>query len=393
MSNYLFFFGKSQDFTAYAFDQNDFVADLSIIRKYLDLLESEYFNIDDINNGEIIAKYLFNDDNGKQYSLLKIYSFAQALDGNRIAGSSFGVALLSDANLNICPENFNILKAAKDNFSKLCIQNSKFTKSDFLADVNKIWKALATNEQGNLINAFKTIDFDSKQLNKNNLGVLINDTKQIFNISNIDKLDYTKIYFSTNLDHLKRASNKWGDRFKLYSIEQNSIIPYKDPSQINTSVINETLPRKDLPNSTSDQFKITDLKSEIEYLTQLIKLHQKTIKKWKMMFIASILLILILFFTLYLKTSSKKSAETEPQTKVIEKVQYVDYRINALISQSDSLKLLNALVDNIILLEKTKKQNSGQPNNVELYKKILQQGKALKIDVSFTKEYLPTIVE
>lgn len=128
MANYLFFFGKSQDFTAYAFDQNDYIADFNSVIKNFDLLESQYFNIDEINNGEIIAKYIFNDANGKRYSLIKLYEFAQALDGNRIAGSSFGVALLSDVNLVIGPENYNILRAAKDNFSKLCIQNSKFTK-------------------------------------------------------------------------------------------------------------------------------------------------------------------------------------------------------------------------------------------------------------------------
>jgi hypothetical protein len=55
--------------------------------------------------------------------------------------------------------------------------------------------------------------------------------------------------------------------------------------------------------------------------------------------------------------------------------------------------LLNALLDNIILLENSKKQNLNQTNNVKLYKSILKQGQALKIDVSFTKAYLPIIVE
>jgi hypothetical protein len=399
MANYLFFFGKSQDFTAYAFDQNDFVADFNSIIKNFDLLESEYFNIDDINNGEIVAKYLFNDENGKQYSLLKIYSFAQALNGNRIAGSSSGVALLSDANLIICPENYNILRVAKDNFSKLCIQNSKFTKSDFLSDVNKIWKALANNEQGNLINAFKTRAFDSKQPNNINLGILINDQKQFLNIPNIDKLDYAKIYFTTDLEHLKRASNRWGEIFKIYTIQQNSISPYKDsvnsndtgPTPVITSSFNETLPRNEAPNATVD-FKITDLKSEIDFLNNLVKSHENTIKKWKMKFKASILLIIILFIAFFIKISSNKTAEKKP-SKVKEKVTYVDYKIKSLLSQSDSLRLLNALLDNIILLENSKKQNLNQTNNVILYKSILKQGQALKIDVSFTKAYLPIIVE
>jgi hypothetical protein len=43
--------------------------------------------------------------------------------------------------------------------------------------------------------------------------------------------------------------------------------------------------------------------------------------------------------------------------------------------------------------EYSKKQNLNQTNNVILYKSILKQGQALKIDVSFTKAYLPIIVE
>ena len=49
MKTYLFFFGKSQDFTFEVFDEFGKVNDFNKIIKDFDLLESEYFNIDDIN--------------------------------------------------------------------------------------------------------------------------------------------------------------------------------------------------------------------------------------------------------------------------------------------------------------------------------------------------------
>jgi len=392
MANYLFFFGKSQDFTAYAFDQNDYIADFNSVIKNFDLLESQYFNIDEINNGEIIAKYIFNDANGKRYSLIKLYEFAQALDGNRIAGSSFGVALLSDVNLVIGPENYNILRAAKDNFSKLCIQNSKFTKSDFLADVHKIWKALANNEQGNLISAYKTTPFKSQQSENSALGVLINDPKQILNHAEVNALDYGKIYYTTDLEHLKRAYNKWGNLFKIYAFEQNKIVPYKEPKPIIESSSNSTTVSSQPNNGPKsiDHLKIVDLESEIAYLKKTLKTNEQTVKKYKLMFVSALVLCLILMLSFLLRSPAKKSADIPPSAPV-QKIEYIDYNITSLLTNSDSLQKLNALVDNIILLEKSKKQNLNQANNFKLQKTITEQGQELKIDVSFTKAYLPTI--
>jgi len=392
MANYLFFFGKSQDFTAYAFDQNDYIADFNSVIKNFDLLESQYFNIDEINNGEIIAKYIFNDANGKRYSLIKLYEFAQALDGNRIAGSSFGVALLSDVNLVIGPENYNILRAAKDNFSKLCIQNSKFTKSDFLADVHKIWKALANNEQGNLISAYKTTPFKSQQSENSALGVLINDPKQILNHAEVNALDYGKIYYTTDLEHLKRAYNKWGNLFKIYAFEQNKIVPYKEPKPIIESSSNSTTVSSQPNNGPKsiDHLKIVDLESEIAYLKNTLKTNEQTVKKYKLMFVSALVLCLILMLSFLLRSPAKKSADIPPSAPV-QKIEYIDYNITSLLTNSDSLQKLNALVDNIILLEKSKKQNLNQENNFKLQKTITEQGQELKIDVSFTKAYLPTI--
>ena len=393
MANYIFFFGKSQDFTAYAFDQNNYLEDFNTIIKNFDLLESQYFNIDEINNGEIVAKYLFNDDKGKRYSLLKIYSFAQALDGNRIAGSSYGVALLSDSDLIIGTENYNILKAAKNNFSKLCIQNNKFTKSDFLSDAHKIWKALANNEQGNLISAYKSSPFQSNQTKNIAIGVFIQDSKQLLNHSAANSLDCSKVYFTSDLDHLKRANSKWGDLFKLYAFDQNKILPYIEPKPIIASSSNTVTqsPQNNEGSKSIDHLKISDLQSEIDYLKTILKTKEKTGKKYKLMFVSAMLMCLILLLAFWLKSPSKKTSKSQTNPHVVEKIQFVDYNITSLLRNSDSLQKLNILVDNIILLEKSKKQNLNQQNNFKLQKTIIEQGQELKIDVSFTKAYLPTI--
>jgi cbb3-type cytochrome oxidase subunit 3 len=108
------------------------------------------------------------------------------------------------------------------------------------------------------------------------------------------------------------------------------------------------------------------------------------------MFVSALVLCLILLLSFLLRSPAKKSANIPPAATA-KKIEYVDYNITSLLSNSDSLQKLNALVDNIILLEKSKKQNLNQANNFELQKTITDQGQELKIDVSFTKAYLPTI--
>ena len=124
MKTYLFFFGKSQDFTFEVFDEFGKVNDFNKIIKDFDLLESEYFNIDDINNNTILAKYNFVSNSGVKYSMLKLYSLAQAVNGNRIEGSIFGVALLSESDLLFSEANLSLLRDIfySDSCSNLSVQ-------------------------------------------------------------------------------------------------------------------------------------------------------------------------------------------------------------------------------------------------------------------------------
>ena len=120
-----------------------------------DLLESVYFSIDDINNKDTLSRYNFARA-GKQYCLVKLYSFAQAIHGNRIEGSSMGVGILSDYFIDFSEYNLSILRAAKDKFSELSLSGLKFNKPTFSADTDKIWKGLVNSSNGNLISKIDT---------------------------------------------------------------------------------------------------------------------------------------------------------------------------------------------------------------------------------------------
>ncbi|MCE2755633.1 MAG: hypothetical protein LW818_06530 [Ignavibacteriae bacterium] len=117
MNTYFLFFGKSQDFTFYAFDKNGLVPDFNAIIKHFDQLESLVFSVDEPDNKDIIAKYVFKTSKGKAYSLLKQYSCAQAFAGDRLSGSTYGVAILSDGDVQITDYNLRLLKSAKEKFA------------------------------------------------------------------------------------------------------------------------------------------------------------------------------------------------------------------------------------------------------------------------------------
>jgi hypothetical protein len=139
------------------------------------LIESKYFTIDDIKNKEILAKYYFKSD-GKNYCLLKLYSFAQALNGNRVAGSIYGVGFISDKNIQLTKENLALLQDAKNTFAKLSLDGLKFNKSNFSDDTDRIWKAIVHNEKGNLLNTLSL----TPQINNGNAGQIAFYVKDLF---------------------------------------------------------------------------------------------------------------------------------------------------------------------------------------------------------------------
>jgi hypothetical protein len=228
MATYLVFFGNSQGFLNYFYDSSKLIPDFDSIIKDFNLLESRVFTVDSVDNKEILSRYSFVTSQGKQYSLLKLYSFAQAYNIPRIEGCIFGVGIVSDSLVSLSSKNLNLLKVAKDNFSKLSLNGLKFNKSDFLEDATKIWRAIVKNEGGNLI---ESIELEASQFKNQEKPVA-------FNVDNLyqepvvlrpQSTNFDKVYFSEDLAHLKRAQQKSGaDHFSIYVKNNGNYILYKE---------------------------------------------------------------------------------------------------------------------------------------------------------------------
>jgi hypothetical protein len=232
MNTYFLFFGKSQDFTFYAFDKNGLVPDFNAIIKHFDQLESLVFSVDEPDNKDIIAKYVFKTSKGKAYSLLKQYSCAQAFAGDRLSGSTYGVAILSDGDILISEYNLRLLKSAKEKFATLSLSGLKFNKSDFLDDAKKLWKGISENTQGNEPSYFEKINVspDTPTFQRNDISAfyvtdLMEGSIEIGRMST----ESNKIYITEDFNHLKRAYQKWGEiKFPVFHKVGNAYQQYTD---------------------------------------------------------------------------------------------------------------------------------------------------------------------
>lgn len=224
---YIVFFGKSQDFTSCYYDRNGQVADFNSIIRDFSLLESKVFTVDDVTNKEILSRYFFTAQ-GKEYCLVKLYSLAQAMSGARIAGSIYGVGLISDRAIDFSKENLDLIRAAKDNFAKLSLDGLKFNKSNFKGDTDQIWQSICEGPNGNLLDKVTTFDL---VVNRSQ-GQTVFFAKNLFEDAiklNKRILKKDTVYFSEDLDHLKRTQQKWGkDQFPIYHEENGEFVPYKE---------------------------------------------------------------------------------------------------------------------------------------------------------------------
>ncbi len=348
MSTYISFFGKSQDFTEKYYDHNGPIHDFNEIIKDFHLMESKTFTVDDIKNKEILARYYFTAE-GKTYSLLKLYSFAQALNGNRVAGSIYGVGLISDENINITPDNLALLREAKDAFAKLSLDGLKFNKSDFSVDTDRIWNAIVNSSKGNL-------------LNKLNLSSLVNNrsSEQIaFYVKDLfaeaiklgnKTINQDTVYFSEDLDHLKRTQNKWGkDHFFIYWEEQNQYVLYKEPV-----VVPKPTPSDQLGNKASNSNdNIAVLKSELadalynnKALEQDLNKLKKSSKKKSLLIYCLIGIISLLLIGTTIFFSTKKNKPTSVVVNYIRDSIYVDKSNFTILNDEEIRKVKNIALIN-----------------------------------------------
>ncbi len=139
MTNYLLFFGKSSEFTTYAFNEEGLVPDFDRkVFKDFDLLETRFLVNDQLDNKIALAKYNF-DYVGRKFSMLKIYGCAMAANADRISGSSYGIAFISENDISLSKENINLLNTVRLKFNELAIENNRFIETSFLHCVEEIW--------------------------------------------------------------------------------------------------------------------------------------------------------------------------------------------------------------------------------------------------------------
>jgi hypothetical protein len=321
MSTYIIFFGKSQDFTTCYYDRDNPIHDFNPVIKDFDLLESKIFTVDDLKNKEILSRYFFTAQ-GKSYCLLKLYSFAQAYSGNRIAGSIYGVGLLSDKAINLSKNNLELLRVAKDNFAKLSLDGAKFNKSDFKDDTDRIWKAIISNNDGNLLDKIATsplrINGSGGQVSFYVKDLFADAVKLNDRISNQDS-----VYLSEDLDHLKRTQNKWGkESFPIYWEQNNQFVPYKE-----TVVDQKPQSVSSVPSSDNSKSQVNDIAklsadlSDSQYINRNLQHDLEKLKDKHKLFtyiiygLSCLIIFLILYIIFFLGDSKKEVVIQAPPTK------------------------------------------------------------------------------
>lgn len=319
MKTHLIFFGKSQDFTFLAFDRNGLISDFNSIIKDFDLLESIHFTTDDISNKEILAKYHFTAKSGVKYSLLKLYSLAQAVDGNRIAGSTFGVGLLSESDILFSEKNISLLKVAKENFAKLSLNGLKFNKSNFSNDAFKIWSAIVNSKEGNYldsINLGSSLIFSS---NPNPRAYYVDSLYEDSTDLESEMKNSRMIYVSNDIDHLKRANAKWGESFPLFVKSDAGWMKYQEPKKISvqTNIGKENIitqqkkqsSEKDSNDISKLKIQLSDLQYERETILREAKEKIAGLKRKNLFFIYANVFQVIIIIILFIILIKKKSDE------------------------------------------------------------------------------------
>lgn len=393
-NTYLIFFGKSQDFSFHAFDSKSYINDFNVVIKDFDELESKVFTVDDVSNSQLLSKYVFN-KNGKTYSLLKLYSFAQAYGGSRIAGSIFGVALLSERDIKISENNLSILAAAKKNFAKESLNGVKFKTSDFLPEAEKIWRAIINHNGENLLEAVEYNNFNNLSVNNKVKAFLVKDISKNPTDLNDEIIQTSRLYFSDDLSHLKRTQVKWGaEIFPFYHLENGSYVLYKEKPvipplpPINDPLTNEEITRLKMEKGEIEREK-EDLNNRFE------KFRKQSKKKFLIAIISAAVLgltILTFFFTSLfgiiekdpktnangLSTQSIDNTRTQNPTQQ----QKIPVDLNHILVDSNKLAILATLLENI-------KQYPITQDKQKFYDAIVRDSRSLGIDLSLFNRLKP----
>lgn len=370
MNTYFLFFGKSQDFTFYAFDKNGLVPDFNAIIKHFDQLESLVFSVDEPDNKDIIAKYVFKTSKGKAYSLLKKYSCAQAFAGDRLSGSTYGVAILSDGDILISEYNLRLLKSAKEKFATLSLSGLKFNKSDFLDDAKKLWKGISENTQGNEPSYFEKINVspDTPTFQRNDISAfyvtdLMEGSIEIGRMST----ESNKIYITEDFNHLKRAYQKWGEiKFPVFHKVGNAYQQYTDERTGSKRVGSSDL--RDLHS------EITILKDDMQQTRRGISKKLDDLSKevmiWK--FASIVLVITLMVYIAYPFIFPKPYSLNDEKISLLKN--YIDSKDSNTEVRTDSIHVKKLVLVDSLSLKQILKVDSGS-----LMKNILEDSVAVLI--------------
>ena len=291
MKAYLIFFGSSQGFTSYFFDREQVVQAPEHIFKDLEFLEPKYLSTDAIDNKEILSRYKLTTNTGKTFSLVKLFSFAQAYNIPRIEGCLYGVALLSEETISLSKKNLLLLKAAKDNFARLSLNGLKFKSSDFFSEAKIIWNAIVNNEKGNLLDS---LDLFTNEVPVNPQPCAYKVDKLFDDAILLDAKSANNnfVYFSEDLDHLKRAQLKNGaSNFQILINSGNGYHLFEEPKKSNPPLSEESLLPDFQKQAERAAASYNDLKSKHSRDKQLYK---------KRLFAIGVVVLCLFCSTIYL---------------------------------------------------------------------------------------------
>lgn len=379
---YIVFFGKSQDFTSIYYDRNGWVADFNLIIRDFSLLESKVFTVDDIKNKEILSRYFFTSQ-GQEYCLVKLYSLAQAMNGARIAGSTYGVGLLSDQAIDFSKENLDLLRAAKDNFAKLSLDGLKFNKSNFKNDTDQIWQSLCASPNGSLLDKVTTFEL---VVNRSQ-GQTVFFAKNLFEDAiklNRRILKKDTVYLSEDLDHLKRTQQKWGkDQFPIYHEENGEFVPYKeDVKKASPNPQDQNPGTRPNDSLRGDESKLRSALNDAEYANKCLEEDlEKLKKKQKSTSYIVYGLSMLVFFLLLLLFFFEKifPNEVPPQPKPVT----VENPMNQILADSAARMEMVDFLDNIAFIYSLDKEGTAVDTTSldEKYLEIVNFSREFNIDI------------
>jgi hypothetical protein len=384
MKTYLIFFGKSQDFNFHSFDEDGYIENFNLVIKDFDLLESKFFTVDEIDNLQILSKYNFKTSSGKSFSLLKLYGLAQAFNGNRIEGSIYGVALLSEMDLIISKNNNDLLKVLKEKFSELCLTGIKFKKSNFKDESYIIWETFNKNKY------FKAItlgDFPFISPNNSPFGFFVENLFIDSIELNNEIQNSSRLYFSEDLEHLKRNAKKWQGTFTLFKKGKSGYTEFKEQRNVAPdfpAIISETygLNKLELENSEL-KFKKEKPSSSLNKNSRVLKKKVRALSILTILFFISTLAFFFRSIRSHIPEQPQSSNVASQQTTIPQSnnteqrstTQDHENIIVGIMDSPDSLDILLALCNNI-------KQFKRSPSS-KYYEAIKRDGNKLGIDISF----------